>query len=96
MQPQYIDMRGFLSFLILHELKKRGMCGDELAFCIGQKKGAKLTPGTIYPTLKNLRKRGFISFKKRGRKKIYFLTETGNIEYKLGRKAFKKMFSDIL
>jgi DNA-binding PadR family transcriptional regulator len=51
-----IEFKGFLSFLILHELSKKELCGDELAELIGQRKKDKLTPGTIYPTLKKLRK----------------------------------------
>ena len=48
--PKYIELKGFLSFFILHELDQGPMSGDELAHEIGSRKGAKLTPGTIYPT----------------------------------------------
>ena len=46
--PKYIDIKGVLSFHILSLLKKKKLCGDELAEIIGKKKYGKLTPGTIY------------------------------------------------
>lgn len=76
----YLQLKGFLSFLILHELGQKALCGDDLAIKIGKRKGAKLTPGTIYPALKDLRKQKFISYKKFGRKKIYTLSDGGRNE----------------
>ena len=76
----YLQLKGFLSFLILHELHQKSLCGDDLAIKIGKRKGAKLTPGTIYPALKDLRKQKFIRYKKLGRKKIYTLSDGGRTE----------------
>lgn len=76
-KPLSLEFKGFLSFLILHELKQHSLCGDELAEKIGRRKGAKLTPGTIYPTLKHLRKLKYVRYKKDGRKKYYSLREEG-------------------
>tara|TARA_Y100000310_G_C20283333_1_gene623623 strand:- start:221 stop:532 length:312 start_codon:yes stop_codon:yes gene_type:complete len=94
-EPQVLSLRGFLAFQILHELKKQRLCGDDLAEIIGKKKGSKLTPGTIYPTLKFLRKKRLLSRKKEGRKKMYSLTDKGVEEYKLFKKAFVKIFKGI-
>jgi len=88
-------MKGFLAFKLLHELNKRRLCGDELAQIVGQKIGTKLTPGTIYPALKFLRKKKLVSYKRFGRKKSYTLTEEGKEEYRLFKKAFKKVFKEI-
>ncbi|MBT3985409.1 PadR family transcriptional regulator [archaeon] len=93
--PKVLSLRGFLAFQILHELKRKRLCGDELAENIGKKKGSKLTPGTIYPTLKYLRKKKLLTRKKYGRKKIYDLTEKGVEEYKVFKRAFIKIFKDI-
>jgi len=90
-----IDLKGFLSFQILHELKRKRLCGDELAEIIGKKKSSKLTPGTIYPALKNLRRNKLVTHKKNGRKKIYTLTPQGVKEYMAAKKLFKKSFKDI-
>jgi len=93
--PKYIDLKGFLSFQILYNIKKRKLCGDDLALIIGSKKGIKLTPGTIYPALKSLRENKLIIFKQQGRKKIYKLTKRGYRELKLTKKLFKKIIKNI-
>ncbi len=76
----YLELKGFLSFLILHELSLKNLCGDELSTKIGERKKRPLTPGTIYPALKRLRKKKLIVYRRRGRKKVYFLTELGRKE----------------
>ena len=76
----YLQLKGFLSFLILHELAQKSLCGDDLANKIGGRKGSKLTPGTIYPALKDLRKHKLIKQKKYGRKKYYTLSDGGRTE----------------
>ena len=91
-----INLKGFLSFQILHELRRKRLCGDELAETIGKKKSSKLTPGTIYPALKNLRHNKLVTFKQEGRKKIYTLTPQVVKEYSETKKLFKKAFIDIL
>ena len=73
----FLRFKGFLSFLILHELSQRNLCGSELAVRIGRRKGSILTPGAIYPTLKRLRKMKLISYKRKGREKVYSLTDLG-------------------
>jgi len=93
--PEIISIKGFLRFQILHELKKKRLCGDELAQIIGRKKKSKLTPGTIYPTLKYLRRKKMVKYKKKGRKKLYELTEKGEEEYKIARKSVKKIFREL-
>lgn len=94
--PKVISLKGFLAFQILHELAKSKLCGDELADIIGSKKGSKLTPGTIYPALKFLRKKKLIHHKKAGRKKIYTITESGEKEYKIVRENFLKIFKSVI
>jgi len=90
-----IEFKGFLSFFILHELNKKELCGDELASLIGSRKKDKLTPGTIYPTLKRLRKLKLLKYKKAGRKKNYYLTDEGKIELKKTYKILKNYFKGI-
>lgn len=91
------DMRGFLSFLILWLLNKRSMNGTELAEEIGKRRGCKPTPGTIYPALKELVKKGTIkSYSKKSKTKIYTLTELGKTELKYAKEIFCKTFYDML
>lgn len=80
-KKQLIPTRGFLLFHILTHLRKKQYCGDELALQIGKKKGlAKLTPGTIYPALKTLRRKKLVTYTRKGRKKCYSLTRLGKKE----------------
>lgn len=76
----HLAFKGFLSFLILHELASRQLYGEQLAERVGGRKGGVLTPGTIYPALKNLRAQRLVVFSKDGRKKIYALTAGGKAE----------------
>jgi len=90
--PEFLDMKGHLSFLILHEINKKKLCGEDLAILIGNRKKGKLTPGTIYPALKKLKKAKLIKMERRGRKKLYFLTEKGDKELKITYKTFSRLF----
>ena len=91
-RSKYFEFKGFLSFLILHELKRRHLSGDELSVKIGQRKGTILTPGTIYPALKKLRLNKLVKYKKDGRKKIYHLTELGEKELEKQYLLFSRYF----
>ena len=91
--PKYIELRGFLSFFILHELDDKSYSGDELARVIGGRKNTTLTPGTIYPALKRLHRQKLILYRKKGRKKIYFLTDKGKFELKALYSVFSEFFS---
>lgn len=77
---EMLEFKGFLSFLILHELSTKPLCGGDLAEKIGRRRGGVLTPGTIYPALKELRKRKLVRFKRDGRKKYYYLRPEGENE----------------
>ena len=90
-----IEIKGFLSFFILNELSKKPFSGDVLAEKIGKRKGATLTPGTIYPTLKRLKKLKLVAWKRDGRLKVYSLTPEGKSQ--LGRlyKELKLVFKGL-
>lgn len=89
---EHIEFKGLLSFLILHELKRQPLYGEQLAESIGLRKGERLTPGTIYPALKRLRKHTLVRFTQDGRKKIYTLTEEGEAELRKLYKVFGRYF----
>lgn len=96
---EHIPFKGFLSFLILHELRNRKLYGEQLAKLIGKRRGDHLTPGTIYPALKQLRNQHLIRFIQDGQKKIYTLTSSGKSElrhlYRLFGRYFKGLKSKI-
>ncbi len=91
-ESEYLELKGFLSFLVLHELNQKTLCGEDLAKKIGRRKGAMLTPGTIYPALKVLRNKKLIKFIQDGRKKNYFLTDSGKKELKNLYSQFSNYF----
>lgn len=93
--PKHIKLRGFLSFFILHELDDKSSSGDELARIVGERKNTVLTPGTIYPALKRLRRQKLILYRRKGRKKVYSLTDLGKRELKALYSVFNEFFSGL-
>jgi DNA-binding PadR family transcriptional regulator len=75
--PDCCDMRGMLSFYVLWILSKQPMNGQEIAEELRKRRGTKPTPGTIYPALKELRKKKLVDMKRKGRSTIYTLTDDG-------------------
>lgn len=74
-------IRGGLQLKIMLHLKEGPLCGIDL-----MKKLNIKSPGTIYPVLNSLEKKGLVSFKiertDAARKKVYYLTEDGEVELK--------------
>jgi len=96
--------RGFLESYILLLLKEESLHGYKIMKKIKEKtKFWKPSPGTIYPALHSLTKRGLIKEVKEGRKKRYILTKKGlkiskeikNFE-QLMREKMSKILEDIL
>jgi DNA-binding PadR family transcriptional regulator len=71
------------------------MYGQELAKEIGKRRGTKPNPGTIYPALRELRKRGLIESKKEGRITIYRITEKGRKGIRTACEYFCRAFGEI-
>ena len=93
--PKHVELKGFLSFFILHELSGKSFSGDELADIIGGRRNTLLTPGTIYPALKRLRRQKLVQYRRKGRKKMYFLTDPGKKELKALYVVFGEFFSGL-
>lgn len=89
------DMRGMLSFQILNMLKKKNLCGEEIAKNIEKYRGKKPVASTIYPALKRLSTSGFIAGKKKGKRKIYSITKKGLSEEKKALAYFERLYSEI-
>ena len=90
------DMRGMLSFLILFLISKKPMHGQEIAKEIEKRKGIRPSPGTIYPSLKYLKRNNFIKENKEGKTIVYTLTKEGEEALKNARYIFCKTFKDII
>ena len=87
-----VDITAPLNFLLLHELKSPA-AGSELAKRIGKRKGTGLlTPGTIYPALKELHRKKLISYRSQGREKVYSLTKKGEATLEDLYKDFSRLF----
>lgn len=94
--PECCDMRGMLSFMILHLLSKKDMYGMEIAKEIARRKADQPNPGTLYPTLRRLEEAGLIeSFKKDGTK-FYTLTDDGRSGLEQAKRFFIQAYGDIV
>ena len=89
-------MRGLLSFLILHLLSKKRMYGVEIADEIARRKAEKPNPGTLYPTLKELERKGLIESSLEGKTKYYKLTAAGREGLKSAKEFFIQAYADIV
>ena len=89
-------MRGLLTFQILWELRTEELNGQEIADRIAERKGTKPTPGTIYPALKELKKKRLIKGRKEGRQVIYSLTNHGRAGVADAAVYFVRAFGDIV
>jgi predicted transcriptional regulator len=85
-------MKGFLSFLILWIINKKNMTGAEITLELEKRKGTRPSPGTIYPVLKDLKDKGFLSIDKNKR---YSLTKSGKKVLEESINTFFQTFSDI-
>lgn len=92
MGESVLPFKGFLKFLILHELKYGEASGSDLAEDIGERRGSKLTPGTIYPALKDLHNAGLVRYRSEGRKKLYRLSDDGKAELEKAYRDFSRYF----
>ncbi|MBS3055082.1 MAG: PadR family transcriptional regulator [Candidatus Aenigmarchaeota archaeon] len=88
-------MRGMLSFQILYLLSKKSMHGDAIAEEIGKRRGEKPKAGTIYPALKDLKKKNLIKGIKKGKTIVYSLTSDGEKSVKYAREYFIRCFADV-
>jgi DNA-binding PadR family transcriptional regulator len=93
--PDCCDMRGMLSFNILWIISKRPMNGQEIAKEIEKMRGNKPSPGTIYPALKELRKKKLVEMVRKGRNTTYTLSDKGVKGLKKACEYFCKAFGEI-
>jgi PadR family transcriptional regulator, regulatory protein PadR len=91
------DMRGFLSFLVLRLISKKPRSGEDIRKEIEIRKGARPSPGTIYPVLKHLHEHGLIieMAGKSAKEKKYAITSAGKKELQIATRRFVAMFCDM-
>lgn len=83
--------KGHLSYIVMWILKNHKMNGSEITNELKKRRGKKLSPGTIYPLLKDLKEKNLITCDK---DKKYSLTALGKKEVKSACKHFCRMFYD--
>ena len=93
--PDCCDMRGMLSFYLLWLLSKKSMNGQQLSEELRKRRGAKPTPGTIYPALKEHRVNGLVEMERKGRRTIYTLSEEGEKGLEKACRYFCSAFGEI-
>jgi len=94
--PDCCDMRGLLSFLIMHLLSKRSMYGSEIADEIAKRKADRPNPGTLYPTLKYMEDKGLVESTKKGNIRQYKLTPAGRDGLVKAKDFFIQAYGDIV
>lgn len=62
---------------VLEELHEKESSGYDILKKIEHFSGKKPSPGYIYPLLNDLKEKGFVSLKEKGRTKIYRITPKG-------------------
>ena len=94
--PDCCDMRGFLSFLIMHLLSKKSMYGSEIAEEIAKRKAERPNPGTLYPTLRYMEEKGLVESTKKGNIRQYRLTQAGREGLAKAKDFFIQAYGDIV
>ena len=69
-----------LEAIILALLQSKAMCGSDIIGTIHIEFNVLLSPGTVYPLLHSLQKKGLITPKREGKEKIYAPTEDSEPE----------------
>jgi DNA-binding PadR family transcriptional regulator len=86
--------RGMLRYLVIEALSTKAMYAYEIIKYIQDKFNGiyKPSPGSIYPILKTLHRKGLINIKEIDGKKIYELTNSGFAEFNKIKEEYKDIF----
>jgi DNA-binding PadR family transcriptional regulator len=95
-KPEYIEMKGLLSFHIMWLLKQKKMCGEELIRELGKRRDDAPSPGTLYPALNKLKEEGLVSKQRDDKRMIYSITPKGIKDLDLAISYFKGVYGEIL
>jgi DNA-binding PadR family transcriptional regulator len=78
-----MEIKGHLKIIVLKLLEKQNLTGYGIINEINTKTGFwKPSPGSIYPLMNELHKKGLVGIKKEKNQKIYSITERGRIVLK--------------
>lgn len=94
--PAFLDMRGLLSFWILWELRLGRLTGVQIAERLTWRRGSPLSPGTLYPALSNLEKRGLVRKARDGRDTQYEVSAPGVRELERAQRLLRTILEDVV
>ena len=86
-------IKAFLDIIILGLLNKQSICGYELLTGVYGRFGILLSPGTLYPLLHKLEKKGLVEGKLDRKRKNYVLTRKGLETLKISSRYLKTLRS---
>ncbi len=75
----------FLDVVVLNQIEKQALSGYDLIGHIFRSYGILMSPGTVYATMYSLERDGLVSSFFDGRKKVFRLTERGNMTLEVVR-----------
>lgn len=94
--PSFVDLRGFLSFWLLWELRRDARTGAQVADRLAWRRGSPVSPGTLYPALAGLEEAGAVAKKAKGRETQYRITPKGRRELDCAVGCLKAMMRDVV
>lgn len=94
--PAFLDMRGFLAFWALWELRLGSLSGAQIGERLEWRRGSSPSPGTLYPALRSLEEDGLVRKRRDGRETRYELTARGKEELECARMLLQAIFRDVL
>jgi len=89
-------VKSFLDIIVLSILKEKPSHGYALIADIHTRFHVLLSPGTLYPLLYSLEKKGLITIEQRGRRKEYSLTEKGQVHSSRIISVYSSQIKDLL
>jgi len=95
-KPEFIDMKGLLSFYIMWLLGRRKMCSSELIEELGNRRFDEPSPGTLYPALNALKADGLVQSERDDKKVVYSVTLKGKSDLALAITYFKNIYGEIV
>lgn len=69
----------FLDVVILNQIEKQALSGYDVISYIFKSYGILMSPGTVYATMYSLEREGLVSSSFERKKKVFMITEKGNI-----------------
>jgi PadR family transcriptional regulator, regulatory protein PadR len=94
--PAMVDLRGFLSFWLLWELRLGPLVGAQLAERLAWRRGTPVSNGTLYPALANLERQGMVKKRRRGRDTQYEVSSKGERELACARSYLQVILADVM